>query len=779
MFKLFFPQKTLAFGLILICLTGFDPLMAQCPGSCSYAGDYCGAWDNRLNNNQFRIDQFRGVKKSDVPLSQYPAIWQYLDQFYVSYLQNIDLMRNTSDPCSLVSCLNCNSQSGCGTTCLVEPCPLTGQSTFLPNEVITSSAATQVIHFGFSWPAGMMAIPGVDRITAQNGASNVFVRLSNDTCDNRVEDFNGTRCFRSLMSDFDDSIDCLGDQSLWASIPNFQGDSLYMVGGTLGISHMASLVCTIANHSGNELTVKMPMDAMYTNWFLSMQDFYRAATGANMINQFMDEFVLLEFQSSNIVGAGDIFGPNTSYDIRFLLEGQEMRRYGNPSGKTINIELLGYNLAGDDQYIDQPGSVVVGNNATRTDYSYQWDSGICGVLQSAYPSSTTTFTLKAISPIGFLATDSVTVFVGESDLAVTDVSITATNVYAGDTVSLTATIANPGNQVGQYDHFFIEANGQILWISPTPVVVQPGQSVTVTAQNIWSPLAGEYTLRAAGARWGDRPDDNDAERTIPVWDGVLSNDALGLYRPSNANYYLDANDNGVIDLAGGDFQFVMGQGSDIPIAGDWNGNGVDTIGLFRPNANVHGANRFYLDMDGDGAINLTAGDLSFFMGQINDLPIAGDWNGDGIDEVGLFRTSTNNFYLDMDGDYVIDLNGNDLRYIMGAPGDLPISGDWNGDGADEVGLFRPTTNVFYLDVNGNGIIDLQNGDLQYLMGAPGDLPITGDWNGNGADEVGLFRPSTNLFYLDHNGNGIIDISGGDRQHAMGATGDQPLIGRWR
>lgn len=60
---------------------------------------------------------------------------------------------------------------------------------------------------------------------------------------------------------------------------------------------------------------------------------------------------------------------------------------------------------------------------------------------------------------------------------------------------------------------------------------------------------------------------------------------------------------------------------------------------------------------------------------------------------------------------------------FGAPGDLPIVGDWNGDGIDTVGVVRQGQ-WFLRNSNSSGFAD-----LQFFYGTPTDLPITGDWDG--------------------------------------------------
>ena len=58
---------------------------------------------------------------------------------------------------------------------------------------------------------------------------------------------------------------------------------------------------------------------------------------------------------------------------------------------------------------------------------------------------------------------------------------------------------------------------------------------------------------------------------------------------------------------------------------------------------------------------------------------------------------------------------------------LPVVGDFNGDGIDEIGVYRDGT--WYIDTNNNGIID--QGDQVFQLGGPGDKPVVGDWDGDG------------------------------------------------
>jgi len=249
---------------------------------------------------------------------------------------------------------------------------------------------------------------------------------------------------------------------------------------------------------------------------------------------------------------------------------------------------------------------------------------------------------------------------------------------------------------------------------------------------------------------------------------VSEPDKIGFHRGDR--FYQDVNGNGAWDnFAGGDAFYRFGNPSDVPIVGDWDGDGNDDIGF-------HRGDKFYLDVNGNGKWdNVAGGDAVFRFGNSGDLPVIGDWDGDGTDNIGFHRGDR--FYLDVNGNGTWDhFGGGDAYYRFGNAGDYPIAGDWNGNGTDSIGFHRGDR--FYLDVNGNGVWNnFAGGDAYYRFGNVGDTPIIGDWGGDGTDNIGFHRG--NRFYLDVNGNGAWNnFAGGDAYYTFGNVGDTPIAGNW-
>ena len=213
----------------------------------------------------------------------------------------------------------------------------------------------------------------------------------------------------------------------------------------------------------------------------------------------------------------------------------------------------------------------------------------------------------------------------------------------------------------------------------------------------------------------------------------------------------------------------------IPLTGDWNGDKKTKTGLWQADGS------FMLDKDGDGKL-VSVGPF----GYPTDVPLAGDWNGDGRTEIGVWRPSDLCFYLDYNGNGIWDEDNNDRK--LGPFGfdfaDIPVTGDWNGDNEDEVGIWHHDLYdqdcYFYLDVDGDGKWDPAHKDVKFgPFGKVGDVPITGDWNGDSRDEAGIWEPGSRYFYLDHDLDGLWDGAKGDLKLGPYGEGyDTPVKGNW-
>jgi hypothetical protein len=60
---------------------------------------------------------------------------------------------------------------------------------------------------------------------------------------------------------------------------------------------------------------------------------------------------------------------------------------------------------------------------------------------------------------------------------------------------------------------------------------------------------------------------------------------------------------------------------------------------------------------------------------------------------------------------------------FGMSGDLPLAGDWNGNGTDDVAIFRPSDHTMHLTTD-HGLTA-----LTFSFAARADFPLGGNWDG--------------------------------------------------
>ncbi len=238
-------------------------------------------------------------------------------------------------------------------------------------------------------------------------------------------------------------------------------------------------------------------------------------------------------------------------------------------------------------------------------------------------------------------------------------------------------------------------------------------------------------------------------------------DSIGLYAPERAVFFMkNTNSSGP-----GDMRVRYGSRNLIPITGDWDGNGIDTMGIYDPltgEVNLRDTN----DRTGTTAFSYV-----FEGGSTEFLPIAGDWDGDGVDTIGVYHTTLKEFRLRNDH----STGAPDITFVVTPAGTgwTPLAGDWDNDGVDTTGVYLADTGNFRLkNTNAAGAPDA---DFTFGPAAAGLQAFAGSWNGNSGDGVAVYDSTTAAFLLKNVGAaGAADFS-----FQLGPTNPWiPIAGVW-
>jgi hypothetical protein len=198
--------------------------------------------------------------------------------------------------------------------------------------------------------------------------------------------------------------------------------------------------------------------------------------------------------------------------------------------------------------------------------------------------------------------------------------------------------------------------------------------------------------------------------------------------------------------------YRWGRSGDLPVVGDWDGDGTQTVGVVRPNAALN-SNHLLL-RNGDGSV------LDFWYGRHGDRILVGDWNGDGTWTPAAVRNGVWSLRNSNSS------GAADTTVSFGRAGDRYLAGDWDGDGDFTPGVHR--AGIFWLrNSAGSG-----PSEVHVRFGRTSDHGYVGDWNGNGTWTPGVLRAGTG-WYLKDSFTGAAAGVGLAKQ-----TPGTPVVGDW-
>jgi hypothetical protein len=225
-------------------------------------------------------------------------------------------------------------------------------------------------------------------------------------------------------------------------------------------------------------------------------------------------------------------------------------------------------------------------------------------------------------------------------------------------------------------------------------------------------------------------------------------------RGSAADVYVSLSTGSGFSGSGVKWHDFFAVGNEIPLVGDFNGDGRDDIVTFTRGT----TGDVYVALSNGSSFvgNSVRWHASFAFG--SEIPAVGDFNGDGRDDIATFtRQNTADVFVALSNGSSFVGNGVRWHDVFAINWDIPMVGDFNGDGRDDIAAFTrgAAADVLVALSSGSAFGARTLWHSFFALGA--ETPLVGDFNGDGRDDIACFTKGStaDVFVATSNGSSFV------------------------
>jgi hypothetical protein len=238
--------------------------------------------------------------------------------------------------------------------------------------------------------------------------------------------------------------------------------------------------------------------------------------------------------------------------------------------------------------------------------------------------------------------------------------------------------------------------------------------------------------------------------------------SVALFDPETGIWQLRNSNSGGFFPDGPLFAYGSGGGNSKPIVGDWNGDGVTTVGVVEVKSVDFNGKPFLTDANAKpipvsvfelkNSNGPGTPDIIVPYGSFAAFPVAGNWdnNPQHIDHIGVVEIQNGVAVWKLRNSFT--RGAPDITINYGGATSIPVVGDWNGDGITTIGVVENVGGVLAWKLRNSftpGGPDAGN----FSYGLATAVPITGDWDNNRTFTPGIYTFTKGLWQLRNENSG--------------------------
>jgi hypothetical protein len=291
------------------------------------------------------------------------------------------------------------------------------------------------------------------------------------------------------------------------------------------------------------------------------------------------------------------------------------------------------------------------------------------------------------------------------------------------------------------------------------VVWRPG-SGTWFSLTSGSSFAGGLSNQWGNAGLGDKPFMGDIDG-----DGIVD---LIVWRPGDGTWYWLTSSTGYNYANGGSRQWGNQSLGDVPMLGDMDGDGRADLVIWRASTGT-----WYWLTSSSGYSYASAAGIQWGNPSLGDQPLLGDFDGDGRQDLAVWRASTGTWYWLTSSSGYSYSSAHGIQWGNQGLGDVTLTGDIDGDGKTDLIIWRASTGTWYWLTSTTNYSYAGQAGKQWGNSNLGDVPLLGDFDGDGRADLTIWRASTGTWYWLTSSSGYSYSSA--RGIQWGASTDIPMV----